>query len=390
MTSNSGAITGNNDNRWTRREALGLLGIGAAALSQQSALGAKAPTFPKGAIIRTVTKDVSPESITGSILFHEHLSIDYGHERALKLPPPSQIDIRPVIEDLKAAAKAGVQVVVDGGHPDMGRSLAQLKQEANGSPVLIVASGGYYMETNYPAEIGEWSEDQIADELVRQANADNLGAFGEIGQMPNTFSLSEQEEKVFRGVAKAHLRTNLPIFTHNAYGTGPDVPRHAGLLQLDVLESAGVSPDRIVIGHLGSLDEPSAFMAIQIAKRGAFVGFDRLEPGPPGIQDSQMNTVDRIAREKGTGTKTGTGKKKSDPARESERQVNEVVAVINAGYADKVMLSHDHRKYFTGIAAQFVPKLRAAGVKDDVIHQIMVDNPRRWLAFVPKAKRSAA
>ena len=31
----------------------------------------------------------------------------------------------------------------------------------------------------------------------------------------------------------------------------------------------------------------------------------------------------------------------------------------------------------------FVPKLRAAGVKDDTIRRITVDNPRRFLAFVP-------
>jgi predicted metal-dependent phosphotriesterase family hydrolase len=31
----------------------------------------------------------------------------------------------------------------------------------------------------------------------------------------------------------------------------------------------------------------------------------------------------------------------------------------------------------------FVPKLRAAGVKDDVLHRITVDNPRRFLAFTP-------
>jgi predicted metal-dependent phosphotriesterase family hydrolase len=35
----------------------------------------------------------------------------------------------------------------------------------------------------------------------------------------------------------------------------------------------------------------------------------------------------------------------------------------------------------------FVPKLKAAGASDDVLHGIMVDNPRRFLAFVPKRPR---
>ena len=35
----------------------------------------------------------------------------------------------------------------------------------------------------------------------------------------------------------------------------------------------------------------------------------------------------------------------------------------------------------------FVPKLKAAGASDEVLRQIMVDNPRRFLAFVPKRPR---
>jgi phosphotriesterase-related protein len=35
----------------------------------------------------------------------------------------------------------------------------------------------------------------------------------------------------------------------------------------------------------------------------------------------------------------------------------------------------------------FVPKLKAAGASDDVLRKIMVDNPRRFLAFVPKKRR---
>jgi len=32
----------------------------------------------------------------------------------------------------------------------------------------------------------------------------------------------------------------------------------------------------------------------------------------------------------------------------------------------------------------FVPKLRQAGVSEGMIRQITVDNPRRFLAFVPR------
>jgi predicted metal-dependent phosphotriesterase family hydrolase len=32
-----------------------------------------------------------------------------------------------------------------------------------------------------------------------------------------------------------------------------------------------------------------------------------------------------------------------------------------------------------------VPQLREAGVKDQTIHAILIDNSRRFLAFVPKS-----
>src|ERR1700733_12245025 len=57
----------------TRREALGLLGLGAAAAALPAAT---APQFPKGAIIRTILKDLPPEALAGgATLFHEHMSL---------------------------------------------------------------------------------------------------------------------------------------------------------------------------------------------------------------------------------------------------------------------------------------------------------------------------
>jgi predicted metal-dependent phosphotriesterase family hydrolase len=35
----------------------------------------------------------------------------------------------------------------------------------------------------------------------------------------------------------------------------------------------------------------------------------------------------------------------------------------------------------------FLPKLKAAGASDSVLRQITIDNPRRFLAFVPRKPR---
>jgi phosphotriesterase-related protein len=213
------------------------------------------------------------------------------------------------------------------------------------------------MQRTYPADIGARSEDRIADDLVKEAAAGRYGAFGEIGEMPNA-AMTADERKVFRAVGRAHLRTNLPIFTHNAYGTGPNVPKDAGLRQLDAFESVGVKPARVAIGHTCCLDDPAADVIKQLAKRGAFIGFDRVAGGL--VPD--------------------------------DRKVAMVLAFLQAGYADHLLLSSDYN--FTARSAArpgygttltvFVPKLRAAGVNDETIRRVTVDNPRRFLAFVPK------
>ncbi len=357
--------------RYSRREVILLLG-GAAGLGAVVACGGEAdqtPTpfaepraappvgtlagVPSDAIIRTVLADITPDAIVGVTLFHEHLSIRLSPDR-----PSATDDVDNVVQEIRIAATEGVGCIVDGGHPDMGRDLEAVRRVANETDVHIVAAGGYYMQRYYPPEIATTSEDQIAADLAAEAARDRLGAFGEIGQNSNAAVMTPDERKVFRAVGKAHVATGIPIFTHNAYGTGENVRPDAGLTQLDVLESVGVSPGQIVIGHACCLDDPTASVLTRIADRGAFVGFDRV-----------------------------TGGRVDDP-----QKVVTIMAFLEAGHADKLLIASD----FTGRRSEarpgygnsitvFAPLLREAGVDEDVLRAIQRDNPRRFLAFVPTA-----
>jgi predicted metal-dependent phosphotriesterase family hydrolase len=64
-----------------------------------------------------------------------------------------------------------------------------------------------------------------------------------------------------------------------------------------------------------------------------------------------------------------------------------VMALIESGFADHLMFSADASSGYAKTLTVFVPKLKAAGASDQVLHGIMVDNPRRFLAFVPKRPR---
>ena len=331
-------------------------GIDAAMTPPQSAPAGGALAFPKGATIRTVLRDVSPDTLAKATLFHEHLSFEWARVAPQSNRSGPAKDAAPVLEQLEVAAGEGLGCIVDAGTTDVGRDNALLKEIASRTSVHIVACGGLYMERTYPPDVATKSEDQIADDLVRDARAARYGAFGEIGETPNA-AMSAAERKVFRAVGRAHLRTGLPIFTHNAYGTGPNVPRDAGLTQLDAFESVAVAPARVAIGHSCCLDDPAADVIKQIAKRGAYVGFDRVTGGL--VPD--------------------------------DKKVAMILSFLEAGYVDRLLLSSDYnftarsdaRPGYGTTLTVFVPRLRKAGVTDAMIRQITIDNPRRFLAFVP-------
>lgn len=342
-----------------RRDALRLLAYTAVAPLQTRGRG-DALAFPTGGTIRTVLKDVSPDAITKATLFHEHLSFEWARVAPQSNRSGPARDPAPVVEQLDVAANEGVGCIVDAGTTDVGRDNDLLKQIASRTSIHIVACGGLYMERTYPQNVATKSEDQIADDLVRDAEVSRYGAFGEIGEMPNA-AMSAAERKVFRAVGRAHLRTRLPIFTHNAYGTGPNVPRDAGLKQLDAFESVGVRPERIAIGHSCCLDDPTADVIKQIARRGAFVGFDRVTGGL--VPD--------------------------------DKKVAMILAFLEAGYVDRLLLSSDYnftarsdaRPGYGITLTVFAPKLRKAGVTDEMLRRITIDNPRRFLAFEPASPR---
>jgi phosphotriesterase-related protein len=260
-------------------------------------------------------------------------------------PPPAGPDIMHDVDLMSAeVAKVkpeGVACIVDAGHPDMGRNIDFLRQVSMKSGVPIVAGGGFYSQPFYPKEISTMSEDQVLAALLKQVDDDTLGVFGEIGSWDE---ITADERKVFRAVGRAHVATNLPIFTH----TG--IPGKSALEQLDILEDSGVKPEHVVIGHLGNLVDANVYVHKAICRRGAYVGFDR-----QGLNDAQ--------------------------------QIPLVMALLDAGFANHLMFSSDASSGYAKTLTVFLPKLRAAGVSDQVLRGIMVDNPRTFLAFVPKRPR---
>jgi predicted metal-dependent phosphotriesterase family hydrolase len=230
--------------------------------------------------------------------------------------------------------------------------LEALQRVAAATDLNIVVGTGHYRD---PYLDLRWFDMASADSIADRMEADivqgfpgssvRAGVIGEIGA--DKWYISAAEERSFRGAARAHGRTGVTITTHAARWP-------VGLAQLDLLESEGVSPGRVIVGHCDTVNDP-AYHA-ELARRGAYVQFD---------------TIRRNSR--------GT-----------DLRISFVRSMIQHGYLHKLLLSQDvcltsHLQAGGGggygwILADFVPRLRSElKLGDEEIETIMVENPRRAL-----------
>jgi hypothetical protein len=93
-----------------------------------------------------------------------------------------------------------------------------------------------------------------------------------------------------------------------------------------------------------------------------------------------------------------TSRRMSEGGANDEPAVPIVMSLIEGGYADHLLFSSDFSNGsllkrndkdmgYAKTLTLFVLKVKKAGASDEVLRQIMNDNPRRFLAFLPKVKR---
>jgi phosphotriesterase-related protein len=140
---------------------------------------------------------------------------------------------------------------------------------------------------------------------------------------------------------------------------------HQGATVLDILETAGAAPERVVLGHLSTaIDRLADLQAF--ADRGATLGFDLF-----GFDHSLL----------------GLGRWPP-----SDRDVAATVAaLVHDGYADRIVLSQDVgvrtrlRRWggwgYAHLLEHVVPVMRELGIGDDALDSMLVRVPARLLAI---------
>jgi len=294
------------------------------------------------------------------------LTLPHEHTRCVLWQIPNRWDYweltgedELILPELARFRDAGGTCLVDVTVPAMGRDPVRLRRLSEVSGVHVVMGCGWYRDAYYEPtdDVDRRTADDLADSLVREFEEGvgdtgiRPGIIGEIGT--DKPWLTAREERVHRAAARAAKQTGLAITTHA-------VMSDVGLRQLRIFEEEGLDPARVVIGHADSFPDLAYHLAL--LERGASIEFDFL------------------------GMRFTPQERHGEP-----RLVRLLLEVLERGFADRILLSQDvcHNSQLTAyegsgytyLTSAFLPRLREAGVADDVLTQMTMANPRRVLSL---------
>ena len=306
--------------------------------------------------INTATGSIDTSQL-GFTLMHEHI---YVLSEGVVVNFPHLFDkparLAQAVAALKEAKAHGVSTVVDLTVLGLGRDVAFVRDIAREAGVNVIVATGLYTYDELPHYFQTRGIDHMADLFVRDIEVGIQGtdaraailkcATDEQGVTPGV-------EKVLRAVARAHRRTGVPISTHTHAAT------KRGLEQQRIFTEEGVDLRRVVIGHCG--DSEDVGYLEQLIAAGSTIGMDRF-----GV----------------------------DVILPTEKRVATIAKLCERGHAGSMVLAHDTSCYidwfeepavkaalprwnFLHISDDVVPALRQAGVGEEQLRQMTVDNPRR-------------
>ena len=257
------------------------------------------------ATVNTVLGPIDTVNL-GFTLSHEHVGTNAA---GLRHTYPEIIDRSGMKEQailaLKEAYDEGLRTIVDVTTFDLGRDILLMQEVSQNSGVQIIAATGNHLAV--PRPFGELPPSVIAPLYVKeieQGIEDTGIKAGIIKVASDRGGVTQPQEVVLRAAAQAHLATGVPISTHT---WSPD---RVGDQQVSVLEEEGVDLNRVYIGH--SNDDTDMDYLLGLLRKGVWLGLDRY----PG------------------------GRVQGTP--DWEGRTTLVKGLIDAGFVDRIMLSHDY------------------------------------------------
>ncbi|MBN1675533.1 MAG: phosphotriesterase [Kiritimatiellae bacterium] len=335
----------------------------------------------------TARGPVEPEQL-GAVMMHEHLHSDW----AQKAETPFDMAKWPILETygvwaLRELKKHGCHAFVDMTRaPERAAPWVYQKVSELAGFHLICATG-FYREIKLGDYWAREPEDQIWP-FVRESSVEELEEYcvreveegrygtdlraGVLKLGASSAELTEAEDKAARAVARAHKRTGVFINTH-VQGKG------AQKAQLDLLESEGVDPARVVLGHtMGHLVNEWPVTQACMTRGAAFALTNLRMDGPEAQRRAWADGIKR-AFDEGLGDRVTLGLDWVFSVGYTELAANPAWRPHQGGSALLVPCTFMPPPPFVYLFTHTIPRFKEMGITEEMLNTMLVENPKRIL-----------
>ena len=289
------------------------------------------------------------------VLYHQYNNLDN-----LRL-----LDEELAVKEALIFKKEGGGTIVDVTNGGIGRDPLAIARISRVTGLHVIMGSGYYVGEAQGPEMDRKTEEQIAAEITTdiQVGVGQTGIrSGIIGEIGCSWPLQEREKKVLRACALAQKNTGAAITIH------PGRHENAPMEIVRLLEKAGADISRVIMGHLDRTDFLPATLR-ELARTGCYLQYDCFGSAP--FYPLHFGVFNRPCD------------------RERIEQIRELVA---EGYLKQILMAQDtclkcKLVHFGGqgyahLLRNILPQMLARGITPEQIRTVMVENPKRLLAFI--------
>ena len=316
--------------------------------------------------INTVTGPITAADL-GTVLAHEHVFILNEDYRLNFLPDwDEDAEVAHAVERLREVKARGIDTLLDVSVAGLGRNIERVRRVAEQTDLNILATTGFFTYNDLPLQLhytGPGLGFDVPDPLVDTFVRDLTEGIGSTGIKAAALmcaieaeGLTLGVERIMRAVGLSAVATGAPVIVH----TNPHT--QSGLVAQRVLSEEGVDVSRVLLAHSGDTGDLDYLR--RLADAGSILGMDRF-----GV----------------------------DVLLPHEVRVATVAALVEEGYADRMVLSQSAFSFsdwfdevkrqkiapdwnYLNVVDRAIPDLLNAGVSEAAITTMMVDVPRRLLS----------
>jgi phosphotriesterase-related protein len=308
----------------------------------------------------------------GPTLMHEHVFVlstehvqNYGHGNWWD----EEARVADAIAKLNSLHAKGIRTIVDPTVWGLGRYIPRIQRIAAATPVNIIVATGLYVYQELPQQFayrGPGLLYDIPDPLVTDFVQDITEGIAGTGVKAaflkccmETAELTPGVERIARAVARAHAETGAPITVHTS---GPE---QSGRTAVKIFKEEGADLAKVMIGHAG--DSNDLDYLTELAEEGVLLGMDRfgLDVFNPGAE--RIRTVAAMAA------------RGYAPSMVLAHDANCFIDYFGAAH-DQVRAGFAPNWHYEHISDDVLPALREAGVTQEQIGTMLIENPVRYFS----------